>query len=200
MTPPGFSLCIRALMESEMTRFAALPRLETERLILRAWCDADIDAFAAMNADAEVMRFFPGLMTAEDSRKSAMGLQDRFARHGLAPHAVAEKSSGEFLGFVGLSRVEFEAPVKGCVEIGWRLVRRSWGQGYAREAALEALRWGFEEVGLAEIVAFAPTINRPSIAVMKSIGMRRDSDGDFIHPALAKDSPLQPLEVWRKPA
>lgn len=179
-----------------MIEHAPLPTLETDRLILRAWQDSDIAPFAALNADPEVMRFFPAPLDEADSRKIITSFADRHVRTGLSPHAVQVKETGAFIGFVGLSRVAFDAWVKDEVEIGWRLSRASWGQGYAREAARAVLNHGLTDQGLSRIVAFAPTINRPSIAVMRSVGMSRVEDGDFIHPALDRESPLQPLEVW----
>lgn len=181
-----------------MSHLAALPRLETERLILRSWQEIDVDPFCALNADPEVMHFFPELMSRQRTLDNMAHNAAEAERTGFGRHAVEVKETGEFIGVVGLMEVGFDSAIKGEIEIGWRLSRSSWGQGYAREAALETVRWGLEDMKLDEVISFAPTINRPSIAVMKSIGMLRDLEGDFIHPALAPDSPLQPLEVWRK--
>jgi RimJ/RimL family protein N-acetyltransferase len=177
--------------------FTPHPVLETDRLVLRSWQNSDLAPYAALNADPEVMRFFPAALDRAASDRHVEALQTRIARTGLGPHAVEEKATGRFIGFVGLSVVEFDIFFKGEVEIGWRLGRASWGKGFAREAATAALRWGFEERKLSEIISFAPTINAPSLAVMKSIGMSRDPAEDFTHPALPADSPLQPLQLYR---
>ena len=181
-----------------MTHLATLPRLETERLVLRSWQQSDLEPFCALNADPQVMHFFPELMSRARTLENMAHNCAEADRTGFGRHAVEVRATGEFIGVVGLMEVGFEGPLKGQIEIGWRLSSASWGKGYAREAALEILRWGLEDMGLAEVISFAPTINRPSISVMRSIGMRRDLNGDFIHPGLAPDSRLQPLEVWRK--
>jgi RimJ/RimL family protein N-acetyltransferase len=177
--------------------FTPYSTLETDRLVLRAWRQSDLAPYAALNADPDVMRFFPATLDRAGSDAHVARLQDRIARTGLGPHAVELKATGKFIGFVGLSIVDFEVDFKGSVEIGWRLARSSWGHGYASEAARAALDWGFSTRGLDEIISFAPTINAPSLAVMQSIGMQRDRSGDFIHPALAEDSPLQPIQLYR---
>lgn len=158
---------------------------------------SDLDPFADMCSDEEVMRFFPATLSRQQSFAFLATIQDRIRETGYCFHAVEQKASGAFIGFVGLSVPSFEANFLPAVEIGWRLNSAAWGKGYAREAAREALRWGFEDRNLKEIIAFAPTINRPSISVMEAIGMKRVEDGDFIHPVLEPDSPLQPLELWR---
>lgn len=180
-----------------MIDFAFLPRLETDRLILRSWRESDITAFAEMSADAEVMRFFPSTLSAEQSSAVIAAIQARVRETGYGFHAVEEKASGDFVGFVGLSVPNFEADFLPAVEIGWRIARPHWRKGFAKEAAREALRHGVEDRGLREIISIAPTINRPSISVMQAIGMQRELEGDFIHPALPEDSPLKPLELWR---
>jgi RimJ/RimL family protein N-acetyltransferase len=87
-----------------------------------------------------------------------------------------------FIGYVGLWPADVIGP--GAVEVGWRLARSSWGHGYATEGAREALRFGFEEVGLAEIVSFTVRQNERSWRVMERIGLVRDPDGDFVHPTV----------------
>lgn len=90
--------------------------------------------------------------------------------------------SGEFIGFTGLSAPSFEAHFTPAVEVGWRLARAAWGHGFATEAARCALRFGFEKVGLDEIVSFTPAGNIRSQAVMRRIGMSHDPADDFDHP------------------
>jgi RimJ/RimL family protein N-acetyltransferase len=178
--------------------------LETERLILRAWRESDREPFAALTADPEVMRFFPSVLTREESDALADKIEEHMRAHGFTFWAVEERTSGAFVGFVGLARTPFEAHFTPCVEIGWRLAKSAWGKGYASEAARESLRFGFEELGLDEIVSFTAESNVPSRKVMERIGMRRDPRA-FDHPRVAPGHPLcrhvlyrLPREVWKR--
>jgi RimJ/RimL family protein N-acetyltransferase len=171
--------------------------LETERLILRPWKDADLDAFARLNADSEVMEYFPKLMSREETEAMVARIKARYAEDGFCLWATEEKHSGEFIGFVGLGRPSFEAHFIPCVEIGWRLARPYWGKGYAPEAAKEVLRDGFERCGLQEIVAFTAGTNSKSRRVMEKISMHRDPKDDFMHPALDDGHHLKPHVLYR---
>lgn len=169
----------------------------TGRLRLRTWRDADRAPFAALNADAEVMRYFAGVIPREASDRSIDAWQAEFAARGWSNWAVDLVRTGEFIGFVGLSVPRrAELPFMPCVEIGWRLARAFWGQGLATEAARAALQVGFERLGLAEIVSFTSLVNRPSRAVMERIGMR-DAGEDFDHPALPEGSSLRRHCLYR---
>ena len=97
----------------------------------------------------------------------------------------------------GLHRVRPELPCAPAVEVGWRLHPDHWGHGYATEAAAASLRFGFDEAGLDEIVAFTTTLNTRSQAVMERIGMVRDPAGDFDHPRLPEGSPLRRHVLYR---
>ncbi len=143
--------------------------IRTERLLLRRWTDADRDAFAAMNADPAVMEHMQGLMTAEQSNDFVDRIQRHWEEHGWAQWAVEVPGVAPFVGYVGLWPADFVAP--GMVEVGWRLARAHWGHGYATEGAREALRFGFEEVGLDEIVSFTVPANERSWRVMERIGL-----------------------------
>lgn len=173
--------------------------LETERLLLRAWIDEDAEPFAALCADPEVMRYFPETLSRQESDALVGRCIEKQARHGFGMAPVEEKTTGEFLGFVGLNRPEYALPLPfdPCVEIGWRLRRSAWGKGYASEAARGWLRFGFETIGLDEIVAFTIPDNLPSQQVMTRIGMTRDLDGDFLHPLLPKEHPVAPHVLYR---
>lgn len=166
--------------------------METERLYLRTWQDKDVGPFAEMCADPTVMRYFPDVMTPSKSRDLISRCIEKQEKDGFCMAPVEIKSTGEFLGFVGLNRPTYAAPLpfEPCVEIGLRLKQSSWGKGYASEAATAWLRFGFETIGLDEIVAFTIPANEPSQKVMRRIGMRRDADGDFLHPSLPEDHPV----------
>lgn len=173
--------------------------LETERLLLRAWQDEDMDPFAELCADPEVMRYFPEPLTREKSEAMVSRCRSKQEKQGFCMAPVEVKLSGEFLGFAGLNRPDYGKPLPfdPCVEIGWRLKRSAWGKGYASEAARAWLRFGFETIGLEEIVAFTIPANIPSQKVMERIGMTRDPVGDFLHPALPEDHPVAPHVLYR---
>lgn len=171
--------------------------LETERLILREWRDSDLEPFAALNADPEVMEFFPKLMTGDETAAMVERFKARLAADGFCFWATEERQTGNFIGFVGLGRPVFDANFMPCVEIGWRLARPYWGRGYAPEAAIAALRDGFENHKLDEIVAFTASLNAKSIRVMEKISMCRDPHDDFLHPNVADGHRLQPHVLYR---
>jgi RimJ/RimL family protein N-acetyltransferase len=163
---------------------------ESPRLRLIAWRECHIAPFIAMNSDPEVMRYFPSLISEEQSRASVDYWLSQFSERGWSNWAVELKDTDEFIGFVGLWVPKQELPFSPCVEIGWRLARRFWGQGYATEGARASLRVGFETLGLAEIVSYTALSNRPSRAVMERIGMH-DTGEEFDHPAVPLDNALR---------
>jgi RimJ/RimL family protein N-acetyltransferase len=170
---------------------AAPIELETHRLRLVCWQECHIAPFAAMNADPEVMRWFPSTLSEEQTRAGVRGWQQQFAEKGWSNWAVESKADGSFIGFVGLSVPRRQLPFSPCVEVGWRLARAHWGHGFATEAARESLRFGFESLHLEKIVSFTALGNRRSRAVMERLGML-DTGRDFEHPAVPQDSPLRP--------
>lgn len=172
-------------------------RLETERLILRPWIDTDLEPFAALNADKDVMEFFPKLMTREETESMVERVRARYAEDRFCFWATEERKSGDFIGFVGLGRPSFDAHFIPCVEIGWRLARPYWGKGYAPEAAEAVLRDGFERCNLQEIVALTAVLNNKSRRVMEKLSMNRNPDDDFLHPALADGHHLKPHVLYR---
>ena len=171
--------------------------IETERLLLRRWRASDREPLAAMGRDAEVMRHFPSLLTREQS-DDMIGerLQPHIERHGWGLWAVDRKADEAFLGFTGLSTVDFACPIPGLVEVGWRLARHGWGQGYAREAALAAVAYGFSTLDLERIVAMTVQANQRSQAVMARLGMVRTPALDFDYPRVAEGSPVRPQIVY----
>ena len=167
-----------------------------ERVVLRGWRESDLEPFAALNADPVVMEHFPSTMSRERSdaivRERVLPM---FAERGFGWWAVEVPGVAPFVGFVGLQEPSFEARFTPCVEVGWRLAREHWGQGYATEAARAALSYGFGVVGLEEIVSFTVPANRRSVAVMERLGMRYD--GEFEHPRLPERSPLRTHVLYR---
>ena len=173
------------------------PILTTARLRLRQWREEDLAPFAALNADPQVMEFFPKVLTRAESDVVAGRIRDHFARHGFGLWAVEAPGVVDFMGFVGLAVPSFEAHFTPCVEIGWRLAREHWGHGYATEAATAALAFGFGDRALEEIVAFTVPANIPSRRVMGRLGMRRLPSDDFEHPAIADGHPLRSHVLYR---
>jgi RimJ/RimL family protein N-acetyltransferase len=172
--------------------------IETERLRLRTWRDEDVAPFAALNGDQTAMRFMPSVMTADETRAMVERIRAHFDAHGFGLWAVEVPGVAPFIGFVGLQRPTFEAHFTPCVEIGWRLLPAYWGKGYATEAAAAALRFGFEDLNLDQIVSLTVLANKPSWSVMERIGMTRDPADDFDHPRLAKGHPLRRHILYRK--
>lgn len=142
-----------------------------------------------MNQDPEVRKYFPRLLTAAESAGSVARISGFISQNGYGFFAVDVLEAGDFIGFVGLSRPDFEAWFTPCVEIGWRLKRSAWGFGYATEAATACLAYGLSELGLERIYAFAVASNERSVRVMRKIGMR--FVGEFDHPRIEEGNWLR---------
>lgn len=170
-------------------------QLRTERLLLRGWRESDLEPFAALNADPEVMRFFPAVLSREESDALATRAWKSLTERGWGLWAVDR--DGEFLGFTGLAVPRFEAHFTPAVEIGWRFARAAWGSGYATEAATAVLEFALRELRLEQVVSFTAEGNRRSRAVMERIGLVHDAAGDFDHPALPQGSPLRRHVLYR---
>jgi RimJ/RimL family protein N-acetyltransferase len=172
-----------------------MSELRTDRLALRRWRESDLKPWAAMNADPEVREHLGDLLTPEQSDASVALFQGEFDERGHGWWAVEVLATGEFIGFAGLDAVDEEMPFGG-VEVGWRLTRSAWGHGYATEAAGASLAFGFETLGLPEIVAVTTVANVRSQAVMRRIGMTRDPADDFDDPSVP-DGPLRRNVLYR---
>jgi RimJ/RimL family protein N-acetyltransferase len=170
--------------------------INTKRLVLRDWRDADLGPWAAMNADPAVREHLGPLLTPADAEASMRSFQDDLDRNGFGFWAVEVRDTAEFIGFTGLDVVDDGLPFTG-VEAGWRLSRAAWGHGYATEAALAVLDHGFDTVGLAEILAVTTRTNARSQAVMRRIGMTTDPADDFDDPEVAA-GPLRRCVLYRK--
>ena len=150
-----------------------------------------------MNADPVVMEFFVSPLTREDSDALVDRIQDGFAVRGFGLWAVEEIDTGTFIGFTGLMYQTFEAHFTPAFEIGYRLARHAWGRGYATEAATEALRYGFEQAELTDIVSMTAVQNVRSQAVMKKLDMTHDPADDFDHPRVPDGHPLKRHVLYR---
>lgn len=167
--------------------------IETVRLIVRPWRDADREPFWQMALDPDVMRYLPPMTRAESEAAvdRMMALQ---ADCGHCFWALERKDDGLFLGFCGILPPR---PPVNETEIGWRLARHAWGHGYAREAAEASLAWGWANLQVPAIMAITNSANERSWGLMERLGMTRQPDEDFDHPALAKGDPLRPHILYR---
>jgi RimJ/RimL family protein N-acetyltransferase len=143
------------------------------------------------------MEHFPERLSRRQSDDLIEKIESHFEANGYGLWALELRATGEFVGFTGLAKPAFEAHFTPAVEIGWRLARLAWGKGYATEAARAALAFGFEEVGLAEIVSFTTVANARSRAVMERIGMVRDPAEDFDHPGIPAGHPQRRHVLYR---
>jgi ribosomal-protein-alanine N-acetyltransferase len=174
-----------------------IPRLETERLILREWRADDREPFAAMNADPRVVEHLSRALDRAESDAFVERIEAHWAADGHGLWAVERRTDGRFIGFIGLTPPDFEAAFTPCVEIGWRLAPEAWGAGYATEGARAALAFGFERLGLDEIVSFTVPDNVKSRAVMERIGLTRDPADDFLHPSFPDGHRLRQHVLYR---
>lgn len=171
--------------------------LDTPRLRMRVWHDADLDPLAELCADPLVMRYFPALLSRDDCALAMARWRIHFIRHGFGIWALERKDDGRFIGFTGLAWSRLQQPFCPAVEIAWRLAREHWRQGLAREAAQASLTCAFERLELPEIVAYTAAVNDPSRQLMRALGMRHDPGGDFEHPDLPDGHVLRRHVLYR---
>lgn len=171
------------------------PELRTSRLLLRGWRASDRAPFAEMSADAEAVRHYPSLLSRAESDARLDAYEAEWTRSGLGKWAVEIPEIAPFAGSVGLSTLTFEASFTPCVEVGWRLARPFWGNGYATEAARAALVFGFQQLCLPEIVAFTIRANTRSLRVMEKLGMT--FLGEFDHPMFPDGHRLRRHVLYR---
>lgn len=167
---------------------------ESERLGFRRWTDNDKEPFAKMNADQEVMEFMPKCLTFEESNAFIYRIEEHFNTYGFGLWAVDIKETGTFIGYIGFFTAEFQSEFTPCIEVGWRLNRKSWNKGYATEGAKACLKYGFEELKLDEVYSFTSKLNLRSINVMKKIGLKQA--GVFEHPNVEEGHPLKPHVLY----
>ena len=166
------------------------------RVVLRQWKESDLEPFAAMNSDPEVMHYFPKPLTREESAASMDRARARIEERGWGWWAV--EVDGAFAGFTGLAEPRFKAHFTPCVEIGWRLRREYWGQGIAFAAAQQATKYAFSELRLLELVSFTAAVNLRSRKLMERLTFSHDSSEDFDHPEIAEGHWLRRHVLYRK--
>jgi len=171
-------------------------RIETERLIIRDWEPRDAAAFAEINADPEVRRYyFPSVLTPGQSDDVIADCMAHNARHGFAFLAVERRSDCALVGGAGLSHTD-ELPTGPAVEIGWILGHQFWRQGFASEASHAWFDWAWTH-GLNEIVGYTSAINTPSRRIMEALGMRRNPANDFEDLTVPQGNALRPHVLYR---
>ncbi|HUY24415.1 MAG TPA: GNAT family N-acetyltransferase [Candidatus Saccharimonadales bacterium] len=182
-------------METDLDR--SIAELQSARLRLRDWRSADLPLFAALNADSRVMEHFPQVLSREQSDLLAERIVSQLRSQGWGLWAAEVAATDTFIGFVGLNRPLFQAHFTPAVEVGWRLAHQYWGCGYATEAARAALGFGFESLGLPEIVSFTNVDNQRSRRVMEKLGMRHQREDDFDHPSISEGHRLRRHVLYR---
>ncbi len=153
-------------------------RLETERLVLRRWREADVAPLAAINADPEVVRWIGDGSVADEARTAAavVDWERQWDERGFGLFAVELRDTGELAGFTGLAVPAFLPEIMPAVEIGWRLGRAHWGRGLATEAARAVLHHAFTVQGHDRIVSVHQVGNVASERIMQKLGMRLDRE------------------------
>jgi RimJ/RimL family protein N-acetyltransferase len=169
--------------------------IETPRLILRQWQKSDQEPYINLNADPEVMEYFPSIKTPPETLAQIDRLSTYIDKNGFGFWAVERKDNHQFIGFTGICEPGFEAHFTPCIEIGWRLSKENWRQGFATEAALACLDFGFDKLSISEIYSFTAIHNKRSEKVMQRIGMSKA--GEFDHPLIAGEHWLKRHVVYK---
>jgi RimJ/RimL family protein N-acetyltransferase len=172
-------------------------RLETERLVLRRFTrPEDRDAFSALCRDPQVMEWLGGVLDREAADSRVDRVEASFEARGHGRFLVERKADGLFLGWCGIMLAHEDHPMAGQPEIGWRLAREAWGQGYATEIARAVFEDGFRRLGFKEILAFTSAHNGRSQAVMTRLGLAREPQRDFEYPGLPEGDPHRQSVVF----
>lgn len=169
---------------------------QSERLGFRNWTFDDIQVMSLINADANVMRYFPSTQDEAQTRGFIERMQLMFNERGYCYFATERLDHQNLIGFIGIAYQEYEADFTPCVDIGWRLTSTEWGNGFATEGAKRCLEYGFQELNLESIMSVAPSMNQNSINVMKKIGMQFKYT--FKHPKLAEFPNLEECVLYEK--
>ena len=172
--------------------------IETERLLLRAWKEEDVEPYYQINQDPRVLEFLAGPLSMEVVKQFISDKNKTLLEEKHTLWAVEEKSTSAMMGFIGFQERLSPFPFAPCIEIGWRLGSQYWGKGYATEGALAVLDHGFNTLKIPEIVSFTVPKNYRSRRVMEKIGMSRDLSRDFAHPDLTSTHPLSQHVLYRK--
>jgi RimJ/RimL family protein N-acetyltransferase len=172
--------------------------IETPRLLLRGWTDADARAWAGMNGDPRVMEYFVSTTPVHESLEAAERLSHELDARGYGWFIMERKDRPGFAGVLAICDIHWETPFMPRREIGWRLPVESWGQGFASEGAAALLDYARDTLQWDEVVAFTAVLNERSQRVMRRIGMTHDPADDFLHPRVPPGHRIQPHVLYRK--
>ncbi len=170
----------------------------TERLVLRTWDRADLDEFVRVTNTPAVMRWLGGVWSRADHEAAFNRIESYQREHGHTFWIVERKADTALLGFCGLKRVNAPGAgtITGDLEVGWRLREDSWGQGFAKEAAVASLDLAFHRFGASHAVAITVPGNSASLGLMQRLGMTHRSDLDYVDPRFADPGELNPTIVY----
>lgn len=167
----------------------------SERLGFRNWIEDDVQEMISINSDAEVMAYFPSIQDEHQTIAFVKRMQDQFHEKGYCYYAVDRLDNSAFIGFIGLLWQTYQSDFTPCVDIGWRLKKPEWNQGFATEGAKRCLAYAFNDLNIETVYAVAPKVNLKSAHIMQVIGMEKL--GEFDHPLLPNDLRLQRCVVFR---
>ena len=159
---------------------------KSERLGFRNWTDSDLEEFAIINADEDVMEYFPKPLSKNETADFITRLKDHYDKNNYNYFATEILKTGELIGFIGLAYQDYKTKFTPATDIGWRLKPSAWGKGYATEGAKKCLEFAFKKIQLEKVISVFTEKNIKSENIMKKIGMVKI--GAFNHPKL-KDYP-----------
>ena len=171
--------------------------IETGRLVLRGWKEADKAPFHAMCNDPAVMEYLGAPLSHAEIDAATARQNALQAERGYCFWAVERKADGELLGFCGLKLADTPGTsIEGVHEVGWRLREDAWGQGYAQEAAIASLDLAFGRFAAPRVVAVTAHGNAPSQKLMVRLGMIRRAEFDFVDQRFPPGSDVNPQVVF----
>jgi RimJ/RimL family protein N-acetyltransferase len=180
-------------VENEILDMSRKYIFKSERLGFRAWTKEDLLAFSEINADPAVMEHFPKPLTVEESDEFIDRLIAHYEKHGYQYFATEILATQELVGFIGLAFQRYKTEFSPATDIGWRLKKSVWGNGYATEGAKRCLAYAFDDLGLKKVFSACTQNNLKSEHIMRKIGMKKM--GEFNHPNL-KGYPALEKCVW----
>ena len=148
---------------------------KSERLGFRNLRNEDLEEFAKLNSDEEVMEHFPKILSKKEVEKFIEKLRNHYAKNGYTYYATEILETKEFIGMIGLAFQEYKTNFTPAIDIGWRLKRNAWGKGYATEALAETVDFIFNELNKRRIVTSIDPRNIKSIELMQRLGFRKEA-------------------------
>ena len=174
--------------------------LETDRVILRDWTEADLEDFARINSDPLIMEFYPDRLDEKATKHLVKHFQSHIDKNGYGFFAVESKEDGRFMGFSGLAKVPTDMPFSPAVELAWRLDYDYWGKAYASEIAQALMTFGFETLKLKQIVAYCADEHDRAKHILEKMGFDPDKKGAFQYAPKRSKSKPQDYALFRMKA